>query len=158
MLYRPYLSADFPQLYAIEEACFEPEQRFSRRYMRHLVSGSATITWVAEDAGQLAGFAIVEWSGAPGENVGYIQTLEVSPQHRRRGVGLELLRRIESSARTAGATQLWLHVDAENDAALRLYRAEGYTEQGRHAHYYGNAHDAAIYCKQLSDDAGPLSL
>jgi ribosomal protein S18 acetylase RimI-like enzyme len=156
MLYRLYEDRDFPPLYAIEEACFEPPQRFSRGYMRHLVSSAAAVTWVAEDAGQLAGFAIVEWSGAPAENVGYIQTIEVSPQHRRRGIALELLRRIETSARGAGATQIWLHVDKQNVAAIHLYCAEGYAEKGTHAHYYGRARDAAIYCKQLSgDDVDP---
>lgn len=149
MLYRLYEDCDFSQLYGIEEACFEPPLRFSRRYMRQLVKNAATVAWVAEDAGQLAGFAIVEWSGEPGAILGYIQTLEVSPLHRRRGVGLELLRRIEGSARAEGASQIWLHVDKENDAAIRLYRAEGYTEQGTQAHYYGGKRDAAIYCKQL---------
>ncbi len=152
MLYRLYIPADFPHLYAIEEACFEPPQRFSRRYMRELVNSKATVTWIAEESGQLNGFAIVEWSGAPGVIVGYIQTIEVSPQHRRRGIGLDLLRHIESSARDAGATQIWLHVDKENEPAIRLYRAEGYTEQGTQPHYYGRARDAAIYCKQLKID------
>lgn len=154
MLYRHYESRDFPPLYAIEEACFEPSERFSRSYMRQLVNGEATVTWMAEDAGKLAGFAIVEWSGEPGEIVGYIQTIEISPQYRRRGIGLELLRRIEASARGAGALQIWLHVEKQNDAAIRLYQAEGYKEQGTHPHYYGGKRDALIYCKHLSAIAG----
>jgi ribosomal-protein-alanine N-acetyltransferase len=149
MHYRPYLPADFPQLYAIEEACFQPPMRFGRRYMRQLVTSPNAVTWVAEEAGELAGFAIVEWSGAPAEIAAYIQTLEVSHEHRRQGIGLELLRRIESSARAAGAAQIWLHVDKENTAALRLYHAEGYVQRGTHAHYYGRTRDAHIYCKQL---------
>lgn len=155
MLYRLYEDRDFSQLYAIEEACFEPPLRFSRRYMRQLVKSAATVAWVAEDAGELTGFAIVEWSGEPGATVGYIQTLEVSPLQRRRGVGLELLRRIEASARAKGVAQMWLHVDKENDPAIRLYRAEGYREQGTHAQYYGGKRDAAIYCKQLAMDGEP---
>lgn len=149
MLYRLYDPRDFTALYAIEEACFEAPLRFSRAYMRQLVRSAESVTWVAEEAGQLAGFAIVEWSGAPGEIVGYIQTLEVSPAYRRRGVGLELLRRLEASARDAGAAQIWLHVDTDNEAAIGLYRGERYERQGRHEHYYGRARAADIYCKQL---------
>ena len=58
--------------------------------------------------------------------VAYIQTLEVLPERRGRGVGGELLRRIEGSARAAGAQSIWLHVDAENAAAIRLYERHGY--------------------------------
>lgn len=152
MLLRLYQSADFPQLYAIEEACFTPPLRFSRAYMRQLLRSPECVTWLAEDDKQLAGFAIIEWSGAPGEIVGYIQTLEVSPAFRRRGIGLALLRRMEFSARKAGAAQIWLHADVENQPAIRLYRAEGYEQQGRHENYYGGARAAEIYRKQLSGD------
>lgn len=152
VVYRLYQPVDFPPLYAIEEACFQPPLRFSRRYMRQLVASETSATWVAEDDGQLAGFAIVEWSGPPAEIAAYIQTIEVSPDHRRRGVGLQLLRHIEDSARGAGALQIWLHVDVENDAAIRLYRAQGYAQRATHAHYYGRTRDAAIYCKQFTVD------
>jgi len=37
-----------------------------------------------------------------------------------------LLRLIEGSARAAGAQLIWLHVDAENASAIRLYEAHGY--------------------------------
>ena len=149
MIFRRYASADFPQLYAIEEACFEPPLRFGRPYMRSLVRNPETVTWVAEVDGRLAGFAIIEWSGVPGDMVGYIQTIEVGPDYRRRGIGLTLLRKLEDSARAASAKQIWLHVDTENEAAIRLYRSEGYVPKGRHAGYYGRSRDAEIYCKDL---------
>ncbi|MFP5235875.1 MAG: N-acetyltransferase family protein [Acidobacteriota bacterium] len=149
MIFRRYSPADFPQLYAIEEACFEPPLRFGRAYMRSLLRNRETVAWVAEDDGRLAGFAIIEWSGAPADIVGYIQTIEVSPDFRRRGVGIELLRRLEASAREAGAKQIWLHVDTQNEPAIRLYRSEGYVPKARHAGYYGRSRDAEIYCKEL---------
>lgn len=155
MHYRRYQPADFAQLYAIEEACFQPPLRFSRSYMRQLVRSADADTWIAEEDGQLAGFAIIEWPGAADEMVGYIQTIEVSSAYRRRGVGMELLRRLEDAARARGAVQIWLHVDAENNAAIRLYLAEGYTKRGMHAHYYGGERDAAIYCKLLTGGNGP---
>ena len=154
MHFRLYDPRDFSQLYAIEEACFQPPLRFSRAYMRQLVNSSDAVTWVAEDAGQLAGFAIIEWSGEPDEIIGYIQTLEVSPEQRRHGLGREILRCLELSARKAKAGQIWLHVDAANHAAIRLYRAEGFRLKGTQANYYGRAHDADVYCKQLAGAPG----
>jgi ribosomal-protein-alanine N-acetyltransferase len=147
--FRLYQPSDFAQLYAIEEICFEPPLRFGRRYMRQLIANPNAATWIAEEDDLLTGFAIVEWTLEPIHSAAYIQTLEVSPQHRRRGVGLELLRRLEGSAIEAGARLIWLHVDVENESAIRLYRAEGYQQKGRHENYYARHRPAEIYLKQL---------
>ena len=74
---RPYIANDFAALYAIEEVCFQPPFRFGRGYMRHLVNASNTATWIAEEKGQMAGFAIVEWTRHRGGVSAYIQTIEV---------------------------------------------------------------------------------
>ena len=150
MHYRLYQPADFAQLYAIEEVCFQPPLRFGRRMMRELIESPSSAVWVADEDGRLAGFAIVEWNLEPGHSTAYIPTIEVLPQQRRRGIGVELLHRLEASALSAGAGLIWLHVDAENDPAIGLYRAEGYRQQGRHEHYYARYRAAEIYMKELN--------
>jgi ribosomal protein S18 acetylase RimI-like enzyme len=140
---------DFDQLYALEELCFEPPYRFSRRYMRQLVSRVNAATWIAEEDRQMAGFAIVEWNQSPDEMTAYIQTIEVAPERRGCGVGRELLGRIESSARLAGARRIWLHVEATNAGAIRLYEAHGYHCEGRKENYYPRGRSALIYRKRL---------
>jgi ribosomal-protein-alanine N-acetyltransferase len=149
MHYRLYTSADFPPLYAIEELCFEPPLRFPRSYMRRVIENADSATWIAEDADQMTGFAIVEWSGDPPDRFAYIQTLEVAPQHRRRGLARQLLRRLEQSAQTARCGAIWLHVDVENAAAIRLYGAFGYELQGREENYYARHRAAFLYSKSL---------
>jgi ribosomal protein S18 acetylase RimI-like enzyme len=149
MIYRPYMPEDFAALYAIEEACFQPPLRFSRAYMRRLVGSQDAATWIAEEDGALAGFAIVEWSDEAGAVTAYIQTIEVEPAMRRLGVGGELMRRVEQSASAAGATAIWLHVDAENLGAIRLYEAHGYRREGREANFYPRGRAALIYAKTL---------
>jgi len=148
-----YKPEDFDQLYALEEMCFAPPSRFSRRYMRHLVSGSNMVTWIAEEAGQMAGFAIVEWMNEQGVMTAYIQTIEVAAEARSRGVGSELLNRIESSAQLAGARLIWLHVEVANEGAIRLYEAQGYSCVGRKENYYPLGHAALIYQKRLDAEA-----
>ncbi|MFY9852457.1 MAG: N-acetyltransferase [Terracidiphilus sp.] len=149
MIYRLCTPADFEQLYALEEACFEPPSRFSRRYMRLLVQSDSAATWIAEDAGQMVGFAIVEWTEKSNETIAYIQTVEVSLEGRSRGIGRELLIRIEGSARLAGALLIWLHVEEGNTAAVRLYEAQGYRREGREDDYYPLGRAALIYVKRL---------
>ena len=45
---------------------------------------------------------------------------------------------------------IWLHVDAENAPAIRLYQAHGYQKQGREEHYYARHRPAEIYSKPLT--------
>lgn len=147
--YRLYQPPDFAALYALEEICFQPPLRFPRSYMQELVASPDAATWIAEADGRMAGFAILEAARGGDEIQAYIQTLEVAPEQRRKGVGAALLLRLEDSARGLGATLLWLHVDAENSSAIHLYEAHGFQAQGREQNYYARRRDALIYSKDL---------
>jgi len=153
VIYRPYASGDFDPLYAIEELCFQPPFRFSRRYMRRLVDRRNSATWIAEEDGRMAGFAIVDWSQEIDGISSYIQTIEVVPDRRGQGVGKELLWLIEDSARAEGAHRLWLHVDEFNKAGIRLYESVAFTVQGKEVDYYAPGHAALIYQKLLEPDS-----
>ena len=142
---------DFDALYALEEACFEQPDRFSRRTMRHLVQRPHAAVWIAEDDGKMAGFALVESTEVRGGVRAYIQTIEVGPEWRSQGVGGKLLDRIEGSARLAEAALIWLHVDAANAGAIRLYEAHGYFCEGRQENFYPLGRAALIYVKRLED-------
>ncbi len=149
VLYRPYEAGDFSALYAIEEASFVPPFRFGRGYLRQLFASDQTATWVAEEEGHVAGFAAVRLRTDEEPGAAYIETIEVNPEWRGRGVGGELLRRAEGSAQSAGATMLWLHVDAENAVAIRLYQAHGYLLQGKKENFYPRGRTALIYAKPI---------
>ena len=149
MDYRRYRSDDFAALYAVEKVCFEPPFRFESGYMRRVVSASNAATWIAEDAGQMVGFAIVEWTGMKPQTSAYILTVEVLPTHRGKGVGAELLRRLEGSARGEGARSIWLHVDQANDPAIRLYEKQGYLAAGEEEHFYAPDRGAYLYRKDI---------
>ena len=151
MQYRLYHPADFEQIYAIEEACFDSALRFDRDYMKQLTGRAASVTWTAEEGNRLAGFIIVEWTKAQRGFVAYVQTIEVDPAFRRLGVARQLLRHAEQSARDARATVIWLHVDESNHAALALYRGCGYQLHGRDEQYYENGHSAEIYIKSIAE-------
>jgi [ribosomal protein S18]-alanine N-acetyltransferase len=148
MIYRLYKPEDFDLLYAVEEVCFEPPFRFSRRAMRQLVDNPRAATWIAED-GRVEGFAIVEWAEEAGTTIAYIPTIEVAPEKRRSGAGSELLRLLEQSAADAGARVIWLHVAENNTSAIRLYEMRGYRFESREAYFYPKGGAALIYAKPL---------
>lgn len=76
--------------------------------------------------GALVGYVNVAWDG--GEHA-FLLDPTVHPDHRRRGIGLALVRRATGLAAEAGAK--WLHVDYEPHLA-RFYAAAGFrhTEAG----------------------------
>jgi ribosomal protein S18 acetylase RimI-like enzyme len=151
VLYRPYKAEDFAALYALEEACFDHPFRFSAGYLRRLVTHPRAAAWIAEEDGVLAGFAIVRCgNGEPEGRAAYIETIEVSQNWRGRGIGGELMRHIEVSAQAAGAILLWLHVDAENAAAIRLYEAHGYVREDRKEGFYPKGRAALVYAKRMN--------
>lgn len=68
---------------------------------------SHSLAWVqAYDGERLVGFVNVAWDG--GLHAFLLDTV-VDPGWRRRGVGVELVRRAAGAAREAGC--MWLHVD-----------------------------------------------
>ena len=148
MLYRLYQPEDFPALYAVEELCFDPPWRFSRSYMRKIVRNPRSATWIAEEGADLVGLVVIQWSAGQEELAAYIETIEVHPAWRGRGIGSELLRRAEKSARAAGACAIGLHVRVENATAIRLYESHGYTCRGREEYYYARQ-PAFLYAKLL---------
>ena len=149
MHYRLYRNDDFNALYDIEIACFEPPFRFSRAMMRKLIADPASATWIAEEDDCMAGFGIVYWSHSPEQPLAYIQTLEVAPTHRNRGVARELLARMENSAAAAGAHVLWLHVAESNAPAIRLYETHGFSQQGREPNFYAKGIPALLFAKPI---------
>jgi [ribosomal protein S18]-alanine N-acetyltransferase len=148
---RPYIAADFDALYALEVACFESAFRFPRRYMRTLTTARNTAVWVAEQGTGLAGFGITTWSRHRSLIAAYIETLEVAPEARGRGLGRALLEQLERSAWQAGAVVAGLHVDAQNGSAVHLYERSGYTCQGRKENFYPQGRAALIYTKELRE-------
>ncbi|MGC9159188.1 MAG: GNAT family N-acetyltransferase [Terracidiphilus sp.] len=149
MIFRLYQPADFNRLYAVEERCFEPPFRFPRGQMRRLVGCSQAATWIAEEHGQMTGFAIVEWTERRSGTTAYLQTIEVVPEARGRGVGGQLLERCEEAALEAGAGRIGLHVEAANEVAIRLYETHGYRAAGRRENYYPQGRAALLYEKPL---------
>ena len=105
------------------------------------------------------GFAL--WRSVAGE--AELLTIAVDPAHQGRGVGAELMRAwMAAAARTA--TDAFLEVASDNDAALSLYHRFGFIEVARRANYYvrpkssaGDRADAVVMRAPLSNDAGTPS-
>ncbi|MEX3016596.1 GNAT family N-acetyltransferase [Gymnodinialimonas hymeniacidonis] len=68
-------------------------------------------------------------------------TISILPTARGMGHGRTLLSRTVEAARTAGATSIFLDVDATNVAAIALYESAGFSEFARRPGYYASEDD-----------------
>lgn len=77
----------------------------------------------------------------------HILNISVVADRQRGGLGRRLLDHLASTARDAGATQLFLEVRPSNTAALALYARAGFETIGRRKGYYpaaGGREDALV--------------
>ncbi len=150
MKFRGYRAEDFEAMFRLDEACFAPEFRFSRTMMRGVAEAGKARVVIAEQDG-LAGFCVAHVELVEGGCVGYVVTLDVAAEWRRKGLALELMQRVEDEAREAGCGAIALHVFVGNVGAIRFYERCGFVQSRRAQGFYGEAGDAWVYRKALGD-------
>jgi ribosomal-protein-alanine N-acetyltransferase len=87
---------------------------------------------VAEAAGHLVGFGIMEF----GDARAHLALLAVKPTHQRCGIGRELLTWLMESALVAGIESVTLELRANNYAARMFYRSLAFKETTYLPGYY----------------------
>ena len=108
-------------------------------YARELLK-QTTYCWVVEVEDRLAG-SLTFWDVA-GE--GEIANVAVHPDFWRQGIGRALVKTALEKAAELGMERVMLEVRAGNEPAQTLYRAFGFTEDGRRKGYYANGEDAIL--------------
>lgn len=106
--------------------------------------------WVIEDENGPAAYVHVRAVAGEAE----LLNIAVLPRARRQGLAARLLRHAQEEAFAAGTTRMFLEVRADNDAALRLYRREGWEQVGIRKRYYSeDGSDAIILSVDLVERA-----
>jgi ribosomal-protein-alanine N-acetyltransferase len=141
---REYRPGDWEAMFALDVECFERVFRFSRGVMRGFAETAGAITVLAESAGELVGFCVVQIEG----QVGYVVTLDVAGPWRRRGLARRMMEQVEARVRAAGGTGMALHVFTGNAGAMSFYESMGYDRVGRAEGFYGRGLDALVYRKR----------
>jgi ribosomal-protein-alanine N-acetyltransferase len=108
---------------------------------RHLAVAETQI----EEAGPLAGFAVVALHRTSAETTAELEDVAVAPQERRNGIGHALCAHAIEWAQGNGATSIALEVRATSAGAIALYAALGFRETGCRPHYYSDPQDDALH-------------
>ncbi len=94
----------------------------------------------------LAGFGIMKY----GDRIAHLNLFAVVPEHRRTGIGRQLLCWLERCATVAGIVAISLEVRAANTGARQFYESMGYRGLVEIPGYYQGAETALRMGRRLS--------
>ncbi|AVJ22576.1 ribosomal-protein-alanine acetyltransferase [Pseudomonas cedrina] len=137
---------DMSDLVALEQQCFSSD-RLSPRSVRWMISRANGQLWVAQQHGQLLGYALVLFRR--GTRFARLYSLAIAEHARGLGLGKQLLAHIETRALEKGCAYLRLEVRTDNPGALALYERNGYRRFAVVDDYYQDHSDALRLEKTL---------
>ena len=141
---RPGRPGDLDALLALESKAFLTDH-LSRRSFRNFMTSLNAALIVAEESGQLAGYALVLFR--PRSKIARLYSIAAAVAGR--GIGPMLLQASEDVAVRRACGTLRLEVHEKNAAAIRRYRKSGYLLFGRHLAYYDDRGDALRFEKRI---------
>jgi ribosomal protein S18 acetylase RimI-like enzyme len=130
---------DFDRLVELECLCFPKEHAYSRRQLRYLLTKAHSTVLVEEHDKFIRGFLIILYR--IGTTVAGIETINVDPAYRNKGIGRRLLTAAEKHLRKKGIRKIRLEVAITNQAALKLYDHAGFKKTVLLRHYYYFDHE-----------------
>ncbi len=113
------------------DAAAEPGVPDSPEAVTALLDRDQESLLVATDGSDIVGAIVAAWDGWRGS----IYRLAVLPDHRRAGLGLELVNAAEDALRTRGARRIQALVYVKDDRARAFWEAAGYDLDERLVRY-----------------------
>ena len=117
-------------------------------------AGEGSVTFFAVIAGSVVGLVAAYQPDAARLSVELV-SMWVSPAQRRAGIAAELVDAVVGWARETGATTVELWVTRGNDAAVRLYEAEGFHLTGDHQPRPSDPCKDELRMRRITLRAGP---
>ncbi|TXK19207.1 ribosomal protein S18-alanine N-acetyltransferase [Homoserinibacter sp. GY 40078] len=127
-------ATDLDAIDTLEQVTF-PTDAWSRQMLAEELASPHGYYLVALDDGD----AVIGYAGlrAPhGATDADVQTIAVSAERRRQGIGAALLDALLTEARTRGVRDVFLEVRADNPGAESLYASRGFERIGIRPRYY----------------------
>lgn len=154
----PLTPEDAERCAELEAALFAGEEPWSAwAFLGELAAGHHYLAARRTDSGRLVGYAGVALLAVPprsradsgvdgpaplrGVSEAEVHTIGVDPGQQGHGVGRRLLRGLLDAAEGIDAV-VFLEVRTDNEAALALYRSEGFEVVGTRRRYYASGADA----------------
>ncbi|HSZ08494.1 MAG TPA: GNAT family N-acetyltransferase [Steroidobacteraceae bacterium] len=114
--------------------------------VQHFISGPESSVVVARREQRLAAFAIMHF----GDDVAHLNLLAVAPEHRRQGLGSQLMDWLTKTALEAGVFRINLELRTNNEAARTFYSRMGFEQLGIVQGYYQGREAALRMSRRLA--------
>jgi ribosomal-protein-alanine N-acetyltransferase len=124
--------ADLEGIDRVERASFE-SNRFERGVLMVLLTEDRFLTWVAEEDGEILGYASIMKQD---ENNARLLSIAVIPENRNREVARSLLGVMKRHVGEGGGDRASLEVRISNVPAINLYLSVGFKIKGMLKDYY----------------------
>lgn len=146
--------SDLPELRRLDEEVFQ-EVAYPAFLLRQLYDMYAEHLLVLDEGeGRLRGYVLAATSALNRDS--WILGLCVTLNHRRHGLGRELMTEVLARLHRDGIEQVRLTVEPGNDAAILLYRSLGFCpeppDDGHRPDYFGPGQDRQIMHLRLTRD------
>lgn len=137
---RPATQADLLSVFRIEKTAFPQPWPFSA--FERFLDEPAFLVGIR--GAEIVGYVVADVTPNYGRDIGHVKDLAVRPDARGVGLGRRLLSQSIRRMAGDGATLVKLEVRESNDAALSLYRDEGFELLRRVPGYYEDGETALV--------------
>ena len=147
------LPADIDRCAELEQLLFAGDDPWSAAAFRSELSRRHNHYFAARlpEVADLIGYAGITLLGNRFSPESEVHTIGVAPGHRRLGTGRALLAKLLTVADKHGGP-VYLEVRTDNDPAIGLYQAHGFTIVGTRRNYYQpSGADAYTMCRKPGD-------
>ncbi|MDD3403660.1 MAG: ribosomal protein S18-alanine N-acetyltransferase [Hespellia sp.] len=135
---RKMTPADVQGVHLLEEESF-PDP-WSEKSITESLEQSFSLCLAAEEEDILVGYLIFYRNLDEGE----ILRIAVKSDHRREGIGAQLIAGMRKYCEQKGIHRVMLDVRAGNTKAGKFYKKQGFVRDGMRKHFYANPDDDAV--------------
>src|ERR1700678_1287423 len=114
--------------------------------VQHFISGPEPSVIVARRGRRIAAFAIMHF----GDDAAHLNLLAVAPEHRRQGLGRQLMDWLTATAIEAGVLRINLELRTHNEEARAFYESLGFDQLGVVQGYYQGRESALRMSRHLA--------
>jgi len=149
---RKVVPNDLDEIIEIENKCFDNYLAYTPKQLKYLITKANSDCLIEALQGKPRGFIIVLLKR--NSDLAGIETLNVDPLHRGKGIGKKLLKAAEDEMILKGVNKIRLEVSTNNQCAINLYEKSGFRKTTflkdyyRHKHY--GSYDAFRFVKLLT--------
>lgn len=140
-------TSDLTEVIEIEKQLFPQDAWTKDLFLGELAEvGISRSVSVLELAGEIVGYASLRYVGREGD----VNTIAIAKNQQRKKLGQKLLDWMIQTALDLGVRELFLDVRADNEAAIEMYKKNGFERIDIRRNYYDHSVDAYVMRKKLA--------